>query len=184
MTASSEHVEDNVGLIRQGTGALAAMGAEAYAGPGGGSGGGGGGASPVGVHFRHVLDHYRAFIDGLDSGRINYDDRRRDQRVERDIEWATRVADELIQSLEAIPTGTMDRPLLVSANVIRDGQSALDWTGSTVQRELMYLLSHSVHHYAIISLLARQAGIYLDPEFGVAPSTLAYRRKACAPSAG
>jgi hypothetical protein len=41
-----------------------------------------------------------------------------------------------------------------------------------VARELQFLQSHTVHHYAVIHLMLLQQGIRPDPEFGVAPSTL------------
>src|SRR5262249_23517176 len=38
--------------------------------------------SGVGSHFRHCIDFYYSFLTGLDSGRINYDCRERDERIE------------------------------------------------------------------------------------------------------
>ena len=106
--------------------------------------------------------------------------------MEQDAAQATRVAQDLARSIGDIAATDLSSPIQVSANLLVEGKSVTNWTGSTVQRELMYVLSHTVHHYAIISLLALQSGVKLDAEFGVAPSTLAYRRQrtACAPSAG
>jgi hypothetical protein len=50
------------------------------------------------------------------------------------------------------------------------------WCRSSVSRELQFLLSHTVHHYALIAMTLRAAGVELDEELGVAPSTLAYQR--------
>ena len=49
------------------------------------------------------------------------------------------------------------------------------WIVSTISRELQYLASHTVHHYALIALHLRDAGFTTDPDFGVAPSTLKHR---------
>jgi hypothetical protein len=181
MTTHTEYITDNVGLLDSGIEAIAMMGSELYARPVGLSGG-----SPVGAHFRHVFDHYQAFIDGLPALRVDYDARERDTRIEQDAARAGHTARKLAGSITDIATGDLDSPIQVSANLLVEGESTIDWTASTVQRELMYLLSHTVHHYAIIRLLAAQLGVTLDDEFGVAPSTLAYRRHhaACAPSAG
>ena len=181
MTQQTGHIADNIDLIRQGVVAIAVVGPDAYrGGPDSET------VSPVGAHFRHVLDHYRAFLNGLSTGVLNYDVRDRDQRVETDVAVATRTAEDVIVQLEEIPGPRLPQSIQVSANVIENGKSVVDWTGSTVQRELMYLLSHTVHHYAIIRLLAKQTGVELDADFGVAPSTIAHRRlhEACAPSAG
>jgi hypothetical protein len=48
---------------------------------------------------------------------------------------------------------------------------------STVARELQFLLSHTVHHYALIALILRLQGFEPGEEFGVAPSTLAHWRR-------
>jgi hypothetical protein len=57
------------------------------------------------------------------------------------------------------------------------------WTHSSARRELQFLLSHTVHHYALIAMICRQYGVGVEEDFGVAPSTLKYRRQmaqACA----
>ena len=50
-----------------------------------------------------------------------------------------------------------------------------EWCASTGRRELQFLLSHSVHHYAIIAMICGQHEIEVPEGFGVAPSTLKYR---------
>lgn len=178
MTRQTGHIADNVDLIRQGIAAIAIVGPDAYRGAPGADA-----ASPIGAHFRHVLDHYLAFLDGLSTGVLNYDIRQRDPRAERDTAAATRTAEDITLRMEQITDLQLSQSIQISSNVIEDGKSVVDWSGSTVQRELMYLLSHTVHHYAIIRLLATQAVSRLDADFGVAPSTIAHRRlhEACAP---
>jgi hypothetical protein len=51
------------------------------------------------------------------------------------------------------------------------------WTRSSIARELQSLLSHTVHHYALIAIALRLQGIEPSAEFGVAPSTLEHWRK-------
>jgi hypothetical protein len=50
-----------------------------------------------------------------------------------------------------------------------------DWLPSTISRELQALSSHTIHHFALIAVILRLHGIFLDPEFGVSPSTLRYQ---------
>ena len=47
---------------------------------------------------------------------------------------------------------------------------------STLERELMGLITHSIHHLAIIALLAKSFGHQMDSDFGKAPSTIVYER--------
>ncbi|MBM4187475.1 MAG: hypothetical protein FJ206_09205 [Gemmatimonadetes bacterium] len=49
------------------------------------------------------------------------------------------------------------------------------WSRSTLGRELQFLVSHSVHHFALIKLLLANDGPVLPREFGVAPSTLSHQ---------
>jgi hypothetical protein len=51
-------------------------------------------------------------------------------------------------------------------------------TGSTYGREFVYSIAHAIHHYALISVMARLTQTELPPGFGVAPSTLAHRKAA------
>ena len=46
------------------------------------------------------------------------------------------------------------------------------WPESTLERELYVLVSHTIHHYALVAVLLRTLGVDPGPEFGVAPSTL------------
>ncbi|AFP29100.1 hypothetical protein MRBBS_0162 [Marinobacter sp. BSs20148] len=45
---------------------------------------------------------------------------------------------------------------------------------TSVERELVFLASHTIHHTAIIGMLAEQAGVKVSSDFGVHPSTLRY----------
>jgi hypothetical protein len=47
-------------------------------------------------------------------------------------------------------------------------------------RELQFLLSHTVHHYALMALILRLQGFNPAAEFGVAPSTLQHWERAAA----
>lgn len=134
------------------------------------------GWAPVGSQFRHVLDHYRAFAEGWASGRIDYDARQRNTEVEVDPAVAMARTVEVIEALERIHVEDANRPLAVQMDCGGD-QELPDWRPSTIGRELQFLVSHTVHHYALIKLLLEDAGLALAPDFGVAPSTLAYEAR-------
>ncbi len=160
-------VAGNVALLAQGIAAVERIGPARYADATGGS--------SIGSHVRHILDHYRCFLDGLASGRIDYDARARDPRLEVEPDPAVTAIQRTMEEVAALGDPSLDRPLAVDANGDRGA-------ASTVRRELGFLLSHTVHHYAVIALMAKSSGVTLDPDFGVAPSTLAYRQRteACA----
>jgi len=45
---------------------------------------------------------------------------------------------------------------------------------SSIQRELLFLQSHTIHHMALIQLLCERLGFTTDPEFAFSPSTLKF----------
>jgi len=147
--------------------------------------GGGGAAKPVGPHFRHVLEHYSCFLDGLAGRRVDYDSRSREAAIETSSEAARQRIRELIGGLLTLDPAGLDEATRVRLEC-GVGPEEDQWSGSTVRRELHFLLSHTVHHYALIGLLLAQHGIAVGDEFGVAPSTLQHwrRQASCAPQAG
>ena len=133
------------------------------------------GESSVGAHYRHVLDHYQMFLRGLPHGRIDYDARERDPELERSREAALAVTRRCLLALDAL-TREPDRPLLVQMET-EPGIMTPDWRGSSAGRELQFLCSHTVHHFALIRLLLPEITTGLGAEFGVAVSTLSYGRE-------
>ncbi len=133
-------------------------------------------ASTIGAHFRHVLEHYRCFITQLESRLFCYDKRERDQLLECDSQYALRTIDELITSVQAIS------PLLASYEYgIEDEQTSIV-AATSLNRELLFLQSHTVHHYAIIGAMTRAFGNQPDEDFGVAIATRVHNEK-CADDA-
>lgn len=127
--------------------------------------------SSIGGHFRHNIDHYLAFMDGLESTRIDYDARERKTAVEEDPSEASRIMARLSAFLKQIEKADLDQELSIRMD---DGGDS-SWSRTTLRRELQFLLSHTIHHYALVVSIAARYGIDDFPEgFGVAPSTLHY----------
>ena len=119
----------------------------------------------IGSHFRHCLDSFQCFLQHLASGQIDYDRRSRDELTAVDRACAMARIAETMELLER--SVTHDQPL----------QARLDsphYADSSALRELQFLLSHTIHHYALVALALRLQGFAPDAEFGVAPSTLEY----------
>jgi uncharacterized damage-inducible protein DinB len=132
--------------------------------------------SAVGAQYRHILDHYRCLLEGLDDGQIDYDRRRRDPELEANRSAAARATDEVLDRLRLLARTAPDLPLQVRQSA---GAGEGDHPqGSSLGRELLFLVSHTVHHFAIIKLLLAERGVECHPDLGVAPSTLALRQAA------
>ena len=149
----SELIDDNVALLEQSAALIAAMPNGAYGSTPPGKRGG------PGAHLRHVLDHYSALLDGVAGGRIDYEARAREPRLEVDPEFASLRIESIIARLQELTPLERGAPL----HVVADGHA----THSTLGRELQFLLSHTVHHQALIALLAEPMGVVVDSSFGV-----------------
>jgi len=125
----------------------------------------------VGAHMRHALEFYECFLDGMGSGRVDYDARQRDLQLESDPAAALSALDSVLERLTEIQA---DRELEVGHDRMRPGEP---FCKSSLGRELRFLSSHAVHHLAIVGMLLRLAGHEVGPEFGVAPSTRVHRRQ-------
>lgn len=166
-----EAVDGNLIVLQQAADLLRRMDDATYATVAGGAG-----QSPVGVHFRHILDHYRSFLRGLPEGAIDYDARERHGPVETDRGLALASVLGLITDIGGIPRELAARPLSVSLRSVADRGDAPDWSQSSLNRELQFLVSHTVHHFALIKYILTHAGIETEAGFGIAPSTLAAQR--------
>jgi hypothetical protein len=129
--------------------------------------------SGAGSHMRHCLDFYQSLLEGVWTGRVDYNRRGRDALVARDRVCAAARIEIVIEELRALADLPGDTTLLVSP----EDADADTWCASTLARELQFLLGHTVHHYALVALILRLQGFEPGEEFGVAPSTLAHRRQ-------
>ena len=121
--------------------------------------------STIGAHFRHFLEHYQCFFDQLESDVICYDTRQRDASLEQSKQHAVTIIDSILKKLHELNEAQASRQLLLKDEQIDAPIS------SNIQRELLFLQSHTVHHFAMIAAMARSIGVELAPDFGVAIQT-------------
>ncbi len=128
----------------------------------------------IGGHYRHCLDHFTSLLHGLDSGEADYDHRERDARIESQPDFALTLTRQMRTRIEQLPLGTLEAPVKARCEVsYAHGDSPV--TGSTFGREIVYAIAHAIHHYALISIMARLMEAKLPEHFGVAPSTVAHQ---------
>ena len=159
-----------VGLLRQGEDLLSTLGPDRYAQKVRVAFNG-----SIGGHYRHCLDHFASLLAGLEGGLVDYDHRERDVRLEADPERAREVTRNVRERLEALEPEQLHTPVWSRCEVSYvAGASPL--TRSTLGRELVYVIAHGIHHYALIAVMAQVLEIPLPAQFGVAPSTLEHQR--------
>jgi hypothetical protein len=127
--------------------------------------------SGVGRHMRHIIDFYDAFFDGLPTGVIDYDARGRHSALETSRTAAIAKLRETGRRIEAVGHHDQD---LSCKNEVHRRDPARAFSRSTIGRELQFLSSHTVHHFAIVAMILDRQGFAPPREFGVAPSTLVH----------
>lgn len=132
--------------------------------------------SSAGSHIRHIIDHYLAVIAGLESGIIDYDNRSRGGSLESDPQAAIAKIDEIIHWIEDISDEMLNIQLKLSTE-ISVTQTTVQKIPTSLARELIFVGSHAVHHYAMINQISMAQEKNLDPSFGIAPATATYMRK-------
>lgn len=123
----------------------------------------------IGEHVRHCLDHVASLLAAQSSAPLSYDHRARGTAVERDPAEALRRIMRLKAALERRPLGSIEEPILVQARTSTSLDPATMF--STVGREVAFVVSHTIHHQALISVLLELLGQAAPDRFGYAPST-------------
>lgn len=122
----------------------------------------------IGQHTRHIIELYTCLLDGYDAGVVCYDSRRRDKRIELDLDYSLKQLEEIQNSLEK-----KDKILLINYELNNRNVCV----SSNYFREVMYNLEHTIHHEALVKIAILEfSDIPLPESFGVAPSTVQFRK--------
>ena len=131
--------------------------------------------STIGGHVRHILEFVDCVRKGSENGIISFDDRERSILIETNREIAKQSIEDLIIYLGSIKE---DGDLLLKANYSSESDDSM-FISTSLYRELAYTLDHTVHHLAIVKIALSQEELdfELGSGFGVAPSTIRFRKE-------
>jgi len=122
----------------------------------------------LGQHTRHILEFFIELQKGYENGSVNYDKRMRNKEIETSKEIAKKNIEEIQDALIK-----KDKDLLLFTDYIFSEPVLTNY-----YREIIYNLEHSIHHMAIIRIgIKAVSNLSLPEEFGVASSTLKYRKE-------
>ena len=127
----------------------------------------------IGAHLRHGLDHMVCFVRGIESGVIRYNERDRDIAIEQSPGAFRQALRSVSAKIQAVPAQRLGDT--VSITDVAAPESGPVTVSSTLERELMFLSSHMIHHLAVIEHMCRKAGLELPNDFSLAYSTATYR---------
>lgn len=129
------------------------------------------GDSSIGQHSRHVIELFQQLLEGYNKQEVNYDKRKRNAKIEQNIDFAKASIVNIISLLDK-----PNKTILLRGVAIGEDTSIQ----SSYYREILYNIEHCVHHQALIKVgLLHLNKTMNNNEFGVAKSTKIYR-KTCA----
>jgi uncharacterized damage-inducible protein DinB len=126
----------------------------------------------LGQHIRHTVEFFQCFIGGLKNGIIDYDARKRDMKIENDIAYTLGCLGNI--SAQIFEISDAQKLLLIATYY---DEVIPEMVVSNVQRELVYLIEHSIHHFALVRIGIQEnfPEVSLPYSFGIAYSTIKYR---------
>jgi hypothetical protein len=130
--------------------------------------------SSIGQHTRHSVEMFQCLLKGYELGSFSYDNRQRDLQLETNIAFA--------QEQIKLICIEMKLPNKAMISTYKLGDSTVE-VETNFFRELVFNLEHCIHHNALIRIgVNSTTDIPMSDHFGVAPSTMEYR-KSCVFSA-
>src|SRR6478672_6872075 len=94
----------------------------------------------IGEHTRHIIEMFQCLELQYEEGIINYDDRKRDYRIQTDVDFAKQTI--------TLALSQLDKPNKnLQLKQVIDGEELL--IDSNYDRELLYNLEHCIHHQAL-----------------------------------
>lgn len=126
----------------------------------------------IGQHTRHIIELFMELDKGYETGTVNYEKRKRDYLIETDKDFAASLLFEIYNRLNK-----PDKELILESNYDEHSNEVIA-IKSNYYREVIYNLEHTVHHMALIRVgVTEVSGIKLPEGFGVASSTIKYRKE-------
>ena len=124
--------------------------------------------SSIGQHTRHSIEMFQCLLKGYESGEFSYDNRERNLQLETDIAFA-QLHLKLICSEINLPNKSLNSTYNLGESIVQ--------VETNFFRELVFNLEHCIHHNALIRIGVNDiSDVAMSEHFGVAPSTLEYRK--------
>ena len=128
--------------------------------------------STIGHHVRHIIELFQCLDKGYEKGLVNYEKRKRDYKIETGRELAVELLKDIYRDIEK-----PNKEIILEAEDYSDEAGVVS-IPSNYYRELAYNLEHTIHHMALIRIAVNEvSSVELPEEFGVAFSTIKYRRQ-------
>jgi hypothetical protein len=140
----------------------------------------------VAAHVRHSLQHMRRVLDLVgceteDATTLCYDDRERNDEVEKNKGKAIKAITKLLTVLDTMQAD--DFLLPVHAEFVANAESGKKYAiMSSVEREMSFVAHHATHHLALINLMMKSLDYVVEKDIGLANSTKIHHSSMLPPS--
>lgn len=130
----------------------------------------------IGKHCRHLIEFYTCLMEAHKNGRLNYDARKHDRKIEQNVKYTIDLLNQITTFLQS---ETANRNIELSYSYEKE---SFDTVQTNFKRELVYNIEHCVHHMAIIKIAIDNAFTHIEipASFGIAHSTIIHNQKGCA----
>lgn len=126
----------------------------------------------IGQHTRHIIEMFLCLETGYEEGVVNYENRKRDIRIETDKAFACTLLLKIYNNLNKL-----NKQMVLQASYNEDSDQIIAFH-TNYHREIAYNLEHTIHHMALIKVgISEFSDIRLPEGFGVATSTMKYRKE-------
>lgn len=123
----------------------------------------------IGEHTRHIVEMFQCLNRNYDSGFVNYDNRERNALIQTNIDFAIEMILDIKNNM-AKENKKLELQQVIDGDILK--------IQSNYNRELLYNLEHCIHHQALIKVaVLKYENIAIDKNFGVARSTIEYRKQ-------
>jgi len=123
----------------------------------------------IGEHTRHIIEMFQCLENQYEAGIVNYDNRKRDYAIQTNTDFAKECIAEILNQVDKENKELQIQQIIDSEELLIQ---------SNYQRELLYNLEHCIHHQALIKVaILQNVSIEVNENFGVAPSTIEYRKQ-------
>lgn len=121
----------------------------------------------IGKHVRHIIEFFQCLVKA--DHFICYDNRVRELKIETSVDFTLETIKSIKLKLNHL---NFNQPIIL--NQLIDNKTYQ--VQSTLGRELIYCIDHSIHHFAIIKMVLETEfpEILFENTFGVAYSTIKY----------
>jgi hypothetical protein len=125
--------------------------------------------SSLGKHGRHTIEFFQCLMKSTTGGTVNYDSRVRYLRLEEDVQYSVEVLDKITEYLSEHDFDNIG--ISLTSEFGNEQQIPVP---TNFNRELIYLIEHSIHHFALMRIGIQEnfPHVNLPDCFGVAYSTI------------